>query len=44
MRRAELPPGPENLCFEVTRQYFDVARRVDRGEALWGALTHYSVR
>ena len=37
--RVDLPPGPEQLFEEATRRYFDVKRRVDRGEASWGALT-----
>ena len=37
--RVDLPPGPEQLFEEATRRYFDVQRRVDRGEASWGALT-----
>jgi hypothetical protein len=39
MCRVELPPGPEQLNEEGTRRFFDVQRRVDRGEASWGALT-----
>ena len=39
MCRVELPPGPEKLYEDATRRYFDVKRRVDRGEASWGALT-----
>ena len=37
--RVDLPPGPEQLFEEATRRYCDVQRRVDRGEASWGALT-----
>jgi hypothetical protein len=37
--RAELPPGPEKLFDEAARRFFDVKRRVDFGEASWGALT-----
>ena len=39
MCRVELPPGPEKLFEEGSRRYWDVARRVVRGEASWGALT-----
>ena len=39
MCRVELPPGPEKLLEEASQRYFDVKRRVDRGEASWGALT-----
>jgi len=39
MCRVELPPGPEQLDEEATRRYFEVHRRVDRGDASWGALT-----
>ena len=37
--RVDLPPGPEHLFEEATRRYFDFQRRMDRGEASWGALT-----
>ena len=37
--RVDLPPGPEQLFEEATRRYFDVQRRVDRGEASWGVKT-----
>ena len=37
--RAGLPPGPEKLLGKAARRFFDVKRRVDRGEASWGALT-----
>ena len=37
--RVDLPPGPEQLFEEATRRYFDVRRRVGRGEASWSALT-----
>jgi TPR repeat protein len=39
MCRAELPPGPEKLFEEAVRRYLVIARRVDRGETSWGALT-----
>jgi len=40
MCRVELPPGPEKLHEEkAARRCVDVNRRVDRGEASWGALT-----
>ena len=39
MCRVELPPGPDKLFEEATRRYFEVKRRVDRGDASWGALT-----
>ena len=39
MCRVELPPGPGQLNDEVVRRHLDVKRHVDRGEALWAALT-----
>ena len=39
MCRVELPPGPDQLCEEASRRCDDMERRVDRGEASWGALT-----
>jgi len=37
--RPELPPGsPEQHFEEATRWYFEVQRRVERGDAAWGAL------
>ena len=38
MCRVDLPPGPEKLHEEALRRYFEVKRRVDRGEVSWGAL------
>ena len=38
--RVDLSPAPEQLFEEATRRYFDVQRRMHRGEASWGdALT-----
>jgi hypothetical protein len=39
MCRVELPPGPKKLYEEAARRFLAVKRRVDRGEAFWGALT-----
>ena len=44
MCRVELPLGPEKLFEEAVRRYLDVARRVDRGEVSWGALTRTQQR
>ena len=35
----ELPPGPGKLHEEAARRFCDVARRVNRGKASWGAPT-----
>jgi TPR repeat protein len=37
--RTPLPPGPEKLYEEATLRYMVVQRRVERGNASWGALT-----
>ena len=39
MCRAELPPGPKQLFEDAARRFFELERRVDRGEVSWGALT-----
>ena len=37
--RVDLPPSPDQLFEEATRQYSDVQRWMNRREASWGALT-----
>ena len=39
MCRVELPPGPQKLFEDAARRYSEVVRRVELGEASWGALT-----
>jgi hypothetical protein len=37
--RTPLPPGPEKLYEQATLRYVVVKRRMERGQASWGALT-----